>query len=179
MTDILSDLAKKIGEGETVKFAPVERWSPEFCGELDMEIKANGDWFYAGSKINRQKLVDLFTTVLWRDVAGVGEHYLVTPIEKIKIKVEDAAFIAIDMLVSGQGDEQSIAIQTNRAGQITIGADHPIRFANSDGQFMAYVSVRYGLEAKLTRALCFQLADYLTEIDGKFILVSDKQQFAV
>lgn len=179
MADILAQLAAKIGQVDEVSFAPVEQWTPEFCGKLDIEIKANGAWFYMGSEIKRQKLVKLFTRVLWRDVKGDGAHYLITPVEKIKIKVEDAAFIASDILVTGEGALQKIALQTNLAGQILIGADHPIRFNHENEQFMAYVLVRYGLEAKLSRSLCFELADYMTEVDGEFILVSDKQKFAV
>ena len=179
MTDILAELAAHIGEDDEVSFAPVERWSPEFCGELDIEIKANGDWFYMGSPIKRQKLVKLFTTVLWRDVAGDGSHYLITPVEKIKIKVADVAFVATDILVKGSGADQIIAVQTNLAGQVLINATHKIRFSHKDDQFMAYVGVRYGLEAKLTRSLCYQLADYMGEHDGKFTLISDNHEFAV
>lgn len=183
MTDILAQLADKIGSEQEVGFAPVERWNPEFCGELDMEIKATGEWFYMGSAIKRQKLIKLFTTVLWRDAKNSKNHndghYLITPVEKIKIKVEDAAFLAIDMLVDGQGKNQQIAFQTNLAGRVVLGNDHPIRFVHKDNQFMAYISIRYGLEAKLTRALCYQLADYMVETDTGFILISDNQQFAV
>ncbi|MBL1420075.1 MAG: DUF1285 domain-containing protein [Alphaproteobacteria bacterium] len=178
MSDILAKLAAKIGEQGDVGFAPVELWSPEYCGELDIEIKANGDWFYMGTLIKRQKLVKLFTTVLWRDVE-TNEHYLITPVEKIKIKAADAAFIATDMVVDGTGANQSIAVQTNLAGQVVINDEHKIRFSHQDDQFMAYVDIRYGLEAKLTRSLCYQLADYMVERDGKFILISDKCEFEV
>lgn len=178
MSDILANLAAKIGDDVKIGFAPVEQWQPEHCGSLDIEIKANGDWFYMGSRINRQKLVKLFTSVLWRDPED-GEHYLITPIEKIQIKVADAAFIATDMLVEGNGENQKIAVQTNLAGQVLIGKDHAIRFVHANNQFMAYVSIRYGLEAKLTRAMCFQLADYLTEKAGNFTLVSDGMAFSV
>lgn len=178
MSDILAELAIKIGEESEIGFAPVEQWSPEYCGELDLEIKANGDWFYMGTPIKRQKLIKLFTTVLWRDVEA-NEHYLITPIEKIKIKVADAAFVATDMLVEGKGANQSIAVQTNLAGQVVIGNEHKIRFNHQDDQFTAYVGIRYGLEAKLTRSLCYQLADYMVERDGKFILISDNCEFAV
>lgn len=179
MSDILAELATKIGEETDIGYAPVERWSPEHCGELDIEIKANGDWFYMGTPIKRQKLVKLFTTVLWRDAQGDGSHYLITPVEKIKIKVADTAFIATDVLVVGAGAEQTIAVQTNLAGQVVIGTEHKIRFSHQDDQFMAYVGIRYGLEAKLTRSLCYQLADYMVERDGKFVLISDNCEFAV
>lgn len=179
MTDILAQLAQKIGETSNSSFAPVEQWNPQFCGEIDLEIKANGEWHYMGSVIKRQKLVALFASVLWRDVAGDGQHYLITPAEKIKIKVEDSAFVATDFLATGQGDAQQIAFQTNLAGQMLLGAAHPIRFSHNDNQFMAYVGVRYGLEAKLTRALCYTLADYMAEKDGKLMLISDSQEFEV
>lgn len=179
MSDILTELAKKVGLYTDAKPAPVHLWSPEFCGEIDLEIKNNGEWHYMGSQIKRRKLVALFASVLWRDVANDGAHYLVTPVEKIKIKVNDAAFLASEILVRDSGDQQNIAIQTNLAGQVMIGRDHLIRFSDENDQFMAYVSIRYGLEAKLTRALCFELADYLTENNGKFYLLSDGQRFDV
>ncbi|NRA86662.1 MAG: DUF1285 domain-containing protein [Rhizobiales bacterium] len=179
MSDILSDLATKLGENSSVGFAPVESWNPQYCGEIDIEIKENGDWYHMGSQIKRPKLVALFASVLWRDVDGDGAHYLITPAEKIKIKVKDSAFIATDLLVDVQNQLQNIAVQTNLAGQVLIGRHNPIRFTHDDGQFMAYVTIRYGLEAKLTRSLCYDLAEYMTEKDGSFILMSNNQQFRV
>ncbi|MCJ8324422.1 MAG: DUF1285 domain-containing protein [Rhizobiales bacterium] len=189
MTDILTELAQKIGEAAKIGHAPVEQWSPEYCGEIDLEIKANGVWHYMGSEIKRKKLIALFATVLWRDALwrdSMGHnteiddaHYLITPAEKIKIKVADVGFVGTDMLVSGQGDGQKIAIQTDLAGQVLIGKNNPVRFCHANNQFKAYVGIRYGLEAKLSRSLCYQLADYMVEINGKTTLISDNFNFTV
>ncbi len=175
----LLDFAKKIDNYTNTNPAPVEKWAPKYCGEIDLEIKANGQWNYMGSPIKRQKLIALFATVLWRDVKGDGAHYLITPAEKIKIKVEDSAFIATEMLSIGQAKQQKIIIQTNLAGQVTIGDKHKIRFTHDNNQFMAYVTIRHALEAKLTRSLCYQLSDYLLEKDDKYYLISDGQEFAL
>lgn len=184
MTDILSELAQKIGDGAKIGHAPVEQWSPEYCGEIDLEIKAGGAWQYMGTPIKRKRLIKLFATVLWRDPlwqnAEIDDaHYLITPVEKIKIKVADVGFIGIDMLVTGQSDDQKIAIQTDLAGQVLIGKDNRIRFSHDDDQFMAYVGIRFGLEAKLSRSLCYQLAGYMIEINGVTTLISDNHKFTV
>ena len=86
----------------TTGLPPVERWNPPFCGDIDMEIRADGTWFYMGPPIGRQPLVRLFSTVLRRD--DDGRTYLVTPVEKVGIRVEDAPFLAVEMAVEGQGE---------------------------------------------------------------------------
>ncbi len=179
MSDILSQLAQKLGDQAQTGHAPVDQWSPQYCGELDIEIKANGDWYYMGSPIKRQKLVKLFASVLWRDSEADGATYLVTPVEKIKIKVEDAAFLATDMLVQGSGTSQNIAIQTNLAGQLMLGAEHGIRFDTRNDQFMAYIMVRFGLEAKLTRSLTIELVEYLIKKGEQYLLISGGVEFKV
>ena len=92
--------AARAGKG----LPPVERWNPDFCGDLDMEIRSDGTWFYLGTPIGRMPLVQLFSTVLRKDADG--RTYLVTPVEKVGIRVVDAPFVAVEMNVSGQGDEQ-------------------------------------------------------------------------
>ena len=99
MTALISR-ATRAGKG----LPPVERWNPDFCGDLDMEIRADGTWFYLGTPIGRMPLVQLFSTVLRKDADG--RTYLVTPVEKVGIRVVDAPFIAVEMDVSGRGDEQ-------------------------------------------------------------------------
>ena len=89
--------ATRAGKG----LPPVERWNPDFCGDLDMEIKRDGTWFYLGTPIGRMPLVQLFSTVLRKDADG--RTYLVTPVEKVGIRVVDAPFVAVEMNVSGQG----------------------------------------------------------------------------
>lgn len=183
MQDILQAIAQKVGDtkgdDKQLNHAPVHLWSPEYCGELDIKINADGSWYYQNSLIDRQKLVKLFSSVLWRDIKGDGATYLVTPVEKIKITVVDAAFIATDMVVEQTGANQQISFSTNHAGQIALDAAHPIRFSHKNNQFMAYILVRYGLEAKLSRTLCFELVDYMVERNGQMFLTSHHVEFPV
>jgi hypothetical protein len=137
--------------------APVERWDPPYCGEIGMRIAADGTWFYQGSPIGRPALVRLFASVLRRD--SDGRHYLVTPAEKIGIDVEDAPFLAVEMAVSGAGERQQLAFRTNVDDLVEAGAEHPLRFeveARSGG-LKPYVLVRGRLEARVTRALYYDL----------------------
>lgn len=137
--------------------APVHLWNPPYCGEIGLRIAADGGWHYQGSPIRRQALVRLFASVLRKDADG--RHYLVTPVEKIGIEVEDAPFLAVAMTVTGEGREQSLAFRTNVDDEASAGPDHPLRFARdaqNDG-LLPYVLVRGGLEARLTRALAYDL----------------------
>lgn len=134
---------------------PVERWNPDFCGDIDMRIAADGTWFYLGTPIGRPALVKLFSSVLRRD----GDDYvLVTPVEKLGITVEDAPFQAVEMAVDGEGEARSIAFRTQVDDVVNVGPEHPLRFerAAKDG-LKPYIHVRRGLWARLTRALTYDL----------------------
>ena len=100
--EALISRAARAGKGP----APVERWNPDFCGDLDMEIKADGTWFYLGTPIGPMPLVQLFSSVLRKDLDG--KTYLVTPVERVGIRVVDAPFIAVEMNVSGSGERMPI-----------------------------------------------------------------------
>ncbi len=143
--------------------APVEKWNPPFCGDLDLTIKASGEWFYLGAPIARERMVRLFSTVLRKD--SDAHHYLVTPVEKVRIKVEDAPFLAVEMHVHGDGAEQRLTFRTNVGDTTQADADHPIRFAREEGTggVKPYVLVRARLEALCSRALLYQMADYFSE----------------
>jgi hypothetical protein len=145
--------------------APVEQWNPDYCGELDMVIKGDGTWFYLGTPIGRQRLVDLFATVLRKDEDG--ETYLVTPVERIKIQVEDAHFIAVEMNAKGEGDDQVLTFRTNVGDVVEAGPDHPLRFVTveeNDG-IKPYLSVRGRLEALLARPVMYELISHGEEIE--------------
>ena len=145
--------------------APVEQWNPDYCGELDMVIKGDGTWFYMGTPIGRQRLVDLFATVLRKDEDG--ETYLVTPVERIKIQVEDAHFIAVEMNAKGEGDDQVLTFRTNVGDVVEAGPDHPLRFvtAEENDGIKPYLSVRGRLEALLARPVMYELISYGEEIE--------------
>lgn len=138
---------------------PVEKWNPPFCGDLDMRIARNGLWYYMGTPIGRESLVRLFSTVLRKDEDG--KTYLVTPVEKIGITVEDAPFVAVELNASGTGSNQVITLRTNVGEVITVGPDNPLRFEDEDETegVKPYVHVRGRLDALLARPLLYQLVD--------------------
>ena len=146
--------------------APVERWNPPDCGDIGLAIKADGTWTYQGSPIGRRPLVKLFARVLRRD--GDGHHYLVTPVEKILVAVEDAPFQAVEMHVEGSGETQQLTFRTNVDDIVRCGPEHPLRFAveESSGGLKPYVLVRGRLEARLTRALYYDLVELAVEMPG-------------
>ena len=154
--------------------APVEMWNPEYCGELEMVIKRDGTWFYMGTPIGRKRLVELFSTVLRKDEDG--ETYLVTPVERIKIKVEDAHFIAVEMNQSIENDEQVLTFRTNVGDVVEAGNDNPIRFVTVEGNegIKPYINVRGRLEAVLARSVMYELIAH-----GEEITIDDKVMFAV
>lgn len=153
--DALSALmarAQEISGGAGRGLPPVERWNPPFCGDIDMEIRADGQWFYMGTPIGRPALVRLFSTVLRKDEDE--KTYLVTPVEKVGIRVADAPFLAVEMSVEGEGEARAITLRTNLGDLVTVDGDHPLRFETADdGGLKPYVLVRGRLEALFTRAL--------------------------
>lgn len=137
---------------------PVERWEPADCGALDIVIGADGRWHYQGSPIEREALVKLFASVLRRDVDGA--YFLVTPVEKVAITVEDAPFLAVECHVAGHGDDRVLTARTNVGDVVTVGPDRPLRFAVDDGTggLKPYLTVRGRLEALATRAVAQEIA---------------------
>jgi len=138
---------------------PVHLWEPDHVGEMDMVIKTDGRWFYMGSPISRQKLVNLFSTVLRLD--DDGAYYLVTPVEKLKIQVEDAPFLAVEVdRVTGKGADR-LVFRTNVDELVVAGTEHRIRLDidEADGTPRPYIHVRAGLEALISRPVFYQLVE--------------------
>ncbi len=142
---------------------PVERWNPPYCGDLDIRIAADATWFYMGTPIGRKPLVKLFSSVLRRDADG--RHYLVTPVEKIGITVDDAPFLAVEMAVEGEGRSQRIAFRTNADDVVSVDAEHPLRFLQEEGTdgLKPYVRVRGGLDALVARSVTYDLVALAVE----------------
>uniref|UniRef100_UPI003969E561 DUF1285 domain-containing protein n=1 Tax=Stappia indica TaxID=538381 RepID=UPI003969E561 len=166
----LADLVARAGK--TRGTPPVERWNPPFCGDIDMRIASDGRWYYMGSPIGREALVRLFASVLRRDEDG--RHYLVTPVERVGITVEDAPFIAVEMHAQGEGREQRLTLRTNVGDVVDADANHPLRFereAGTDG-LKPYIRVRGRLDALLARPLLYQLAELFEEheVEGRAML---------
>lgn len=143
---------------------PVERWNPPFCGDIDMAIDGEGRWSYLGTPIGREPLVRLFASVLKRE----GDRYmLVTPVEKVGIRVADVPFLAVEMHRDGDGHARRITFRTNVGDVVEAGPEHRIRFElAADGGLRPYVHVRSGLDARLTRALLHEIADLVEEGPG-------------
>lgn len=144
---------------------PVDSWHPDYCGEIDMVIKRDGTWFYMGTPIGRAPLVRLFSTVLRKD--DDGETYLVTPVEKIKITVEDAPFIAVELDRQGEGDGQVLTFRTNVGDVVEAGPKNPLRFeiVEENQGVKPYLLVRGRLEALVSRAVMYELIALGEEIN--------------
>ncbi|HAK51116.1 MAG TPA: DUF1285 domain-containing protein [Gammaproteobacteria bacterium] len=144
---------------------PLHLWNPDNVSDIDMTIEADGSWTYLGTPITRDRLAHLFSTVLRREQDG--EYYLVTPVEKCRIKVVDAPFIAVLLQELGDGKDQSLTLTTNMADEVTVDAEHPLRVVEDAGETLIYAMVRNGLEAKLSRNVYYQLAELLVEENGE------------
>jgi hypothetical protein len=158
VTPSADGLAKAAGEAARKGPPPVHLWNPPFCGDIDMEIRRNGTWFYLGTPIGRPALVKLFSGILWRE----GDAYfLVTPVEKVGIRVEDAPFVAVDVSAEGEGPAQRLRFTTNVEEAVEAGPDHPIRVVRDPvtGEPSPYVRVRRNLEALIDRKTFYRMVD--------------------
>lgn len=144
---------------------PVHLWNPPFCGDMDMRIARDGTWFYLGTPIGRPELVKLFSTILRRDE---DDYFLVTPVEKVGITVDDAPFVAVDFNRAGDG----LVFETNVGDFITAGPDNPIRVVRDPqtGEPSPYVLVRTNLEALIDRKSFYRLVDIGEEADVDGVL---------
>ena len=144
---------------------PVDKWDPPFCGDIDMRIAVDGTWHYQKTPIGRPALVKLFASVLKRE----GEKYfLVTPVEKVGVAVEDAPFLAVEMSVDWK-KQQALTFRTNVDDVVAAGPGHVLRFEQeASGGLRPYLHVRRGLWAKVTRALFYDLVELgdEREVDG-------------
>ncbi len=138
--------------------APVHLWNPPFCGDLDMRIARDGTWSYLGTPIGRKALVRLFSSILKRE----GERYfLVTPVEKVGITVEDMPLHAVDVTVEGLGEAQNLTFITSTDDSVTAGPDHPIHLEHdlSTGEPAPSVLIRANLWARIDRKTFLRLAE--------------------
>lgn len=139
------------------KHPPVHLWNPDFCGDLDMRIARDGTWYYLGSPIGRKGLVSLFSSVIRLD--DDGKFYLITPVEKIGITVEDAPFVAVEMMREGSGKDQILSFRTHVDDFVIVDKEHPLRmdFDEKTQEPSPYVTVRGNLEALIVRSVFYDL----------------------
>jgi hypothetical protein len=138
--------------------APVHLWNPPFCGDLDMRIARDGTWFYLGTPIGRAPLVKLFSSIIRKDG---DDYFLVTPVEKVGIKVDDAPFVATDFDVENAGVDQAITFHTHVGDSAVASAENPIRVVRDEetGEPSPYVLIRANLEALIDRKSFYRLVD--------------------
>ena len=149
--------ASKVAKGG---LPPVHLWNPPFCGDLDMEIRADGTWFHEGTPIGRPAMVRLFSTILKRE----GDRFfLVTPVEKVGIRVADAPFVAVDADIVAD----AVAFTTNVGDRVTAGPENPITLRGTADEPRPYVHVRAGMEALIDRKTFYRLAAAATEDAGR------------
>jgi len=153
----LTAFMKQVGDQ---RFPPVEKWHPDFCGDIDMRIASDGTWFYMGTPIGRQKMVKLFASVLRKDEDG--KTYLVTPVEKIGITVEDAPFLATSVEFANSDFGPSLCFTTNVGDVVIADTDHPIRVKvdKKTGEPRPYLLVRGRLEALIARSVYYELIEH-------------------
>ncbi len=166
MTDLGRLMAQLEGE-----LPPLASWNPPYCGEMDMFIASDGRWFYAGSEIKRLALVKLFAGVL---CVEAGEHYLKTPAEKVKIRVEDAPFL----IVNWRYPEPGVMLFTdNLERHFVLGPAHPLILKEKNGQNLPYLKLAHGVEAKLGRNVYYALAEEASQRGEHFYLCSAGEEY--
>lgn len=163
--ELLAAQVKALGGNRSLP--PVHLWNPDFCGDIDMRIARDGTWRYMGSPIDRKPMVRLFSAILRHDEDG--KFYLVTPVEKVGIKVDDAPFVAVEMSVEGEGRQRILSFRTNVDDMVAADRDHPIRVAHNreTGEPSPYVLVRDRLEALIARAVFYDLVAIAEEVQVK------------
>jgi uncharacterized protein len=141
------------------RLPPLEEWQPPLSGAMDLCIARDGRWWHEGRPIERQSLVRLFATILRREADG--EHYLVTPVEKWKIQVDDAAFLAVRLDIDGEGRDQRLDFTTNLDERAEAGPGRPIvvEYRAGSEEPAPYLAMRNGLRARLIRSVFLELAE--------------------
>lgn len=178
VTPSADGIAASVRSSRTRGLPPVHLWDPPFSGDLDIRIARDGTWFHDGTPINRFELVKLFSSILKIED---GRYYLVTPVEKVGIKVDDAPFVAVDFDVEHSGPAQMLKFATSVGDTVTAGPDHPIRVERDakSGEPSPYVHVRNGLEALIDRKSFYRLVEIGAHQDGWFGVWSSGRFFRI
>lgn len=158
LESLFADISQTLA-AESPKLPPVARWHPPFSGDIDIVIARNGQWFHEGDAIRRFELVKLFSSILKREG---DDYFLVTPVEKWRIRVEDVPFSVTSLDVVEREGVQALVFTTAVGDKVMAGVEHPLRVAlNAAGEPSPYVLVRDGMEGLLTRSVFYQLAEHI------------------
>ena len=167
----LSAIFSELSKLDEDTFPPVDDWNPPLCENVSMSIDRSGKWFFMDSPIGRQRMVNLFSRVLRLDKEG---YFLVTPVEKIHIKVEDKPFVIVDFEITGKNKDQVISFKTNTDEVFEVNENHPLRVETkkTDNEPSPYVLVRKNLEGLISRNVFYRLFDLSEEIEGVYGIYS-------
>jgi len=166
--ETIYDFSKRKKKG----IPPVEKWNPPFCGDIDMHILRNGKWTYMGSEIKRPAMIKLFSNIIRLD--DDGHYYLVTPVEKVRIKVDDVPFVAVSMNKTEDEGINCLSFTTNVQDEVTLSKENPIEIIIDDNDEPSpYITVRKNLKALISRSVYYDLINMAEEemIDDKKFLV--------
>lgn len=170
----LMNIAQYLKDGQTGhkrSIPPLDQWHPKHCGAMDLKVLANGEWWHDGQLIKRQALIDLFSTVLWKED---GKFYLKTPVEQIEIQVEDEPLFVNQVDTLELENKRYIQFTTTTQDVIVVDDEHPIFMREYQGELRPYVHVRFGINALIQRAAFFHLVEMgelLENEKGESILV--------
>jgi len=167
VTPTAEGLAASVKAAKPRGIPPVHSWNPPYCGDLDIRIARDGSWSYLGSPIQRPGLVRLFSSILKKEG---DKYFLVTPVEKVGITVEDAPFVAVDVNADGADEAQGLTFHTQVGDIVTAGPEHPIRVSRNEetDEPSPYVLVRDALEALIDRKTFYRMVDLGSHHDGWF-----------
>lgn len=174
-SDLFAQVDALLKSGSTSR-PPVNDWHPPLSGDIDIRVARDGSWWHEGTRFEREALVRLFASILRREGDG---YFLVTPVEKWRIRVEDAPFIAIDVEILGDGDMQELVFRTNLDDTVHANGRHRLRVLHdaATGEPSPYVMVRDGLDARVGRNVFYRLVDRAVEHDGHFGVFSGGEFF--
>jgi len=157
-TMTLSQVAEALADE---RLPPVDRWHPTHCGDSEMRIARDGTWFHQGSPITREAMVRLFASILRREADG--SHVLVTPGEKLDIAVDDTPFVVVEVKSEGEGAQRRLAFRLNTGDLVVAGSEHGLRFEECDGEPHPVLHVRGGMDARINRAVYYELVNLALE----------------
>lgn len=160
--DHLFEYLLKNQADDQAKLPPVEQWNTPLSGDMDLRIARDGTWYHEGDPIKRQALVKLFSTILVRED---DDYFLMTPVEKWRIQVEDAPFMATEVRVENPGNEQALVFNTNVGASVVAGEQNPVWVISDpeSGEPSPYIRVRKNLNARINRSVFYQLAELAVE----------------
>ena len=161
----LSSIFSELSNLDEDSFPPVEEWNPPLCENVQMRIDRSGKWYFMNSPIGRERMVRLFSRVLRLDG---DEYFLVTPVEKIKLEVEDKPFVIIDFEITKKNNEQVISFKTNTDEYFELNDSHPMRIEYKEDEPSPYVVVRKNLEALINRNVYYKLIEACEEKDESY-----------